>query len=152
MAHRAQVAATTDPPPVLGELRAAASQAWHQAFRATPDQASAARRYLAAILNGSALADDALTCLGELVNNAIIHSNSRYPGGIFTVRIEVRPRRLRVEVHDHGGPWAPSHNGSDALNTGGQGLLIVSQLASSWGVAPRTTAPHRTGWFEMDLG
>jgi anti-sigma regulatory factor (Ser/Thr protein kinase) len=126
---------------------------WSRTFPATPDQTGQARRFLTAILNGSALADDAVTCLGELASNAIIHSHSCLPGGTFTVRVHTRPGRLRVEVHDNGGPWAPRHTGDGGgagPATGGRGLLIVSRLADRWDITPTTTAPYRTAWFEMD--
>ena len=125
---------------------------WSLILPATPDKTGQARRFLAAILNGCALADDAITCLGELANNAVTHSDSRLPGGTFTVRVEAQAGRLRVEVRDNGGPWACRHpSGDGGPASGGRGLLIVSRLAHRWGVTPTTTAAQRTVWFELDL-
>jgi anti-sigma regulatory factor (Ser/Thr protein kinase) len=109
-------------------------------------QAREARRFLAAILDGRPGADDAVLCLSELAANAAIHSDSRRPGGHFTVRTEMRDDHLRVEVHDEGGPWTWPHR-EDARH--GRGLLIVSKLARTWG---RTgdSATGWTVWFEMD--
>ena len=42
--------------------------------------------------------------LRELTANSVLHSASR-DGGEFTLRAEVRPDRLRIEVEDAGGPW-----------------------------------------------
>ena len=137
--------------PPSGEIRPAP---WSGTFPGTPAQTGQARRFLAAILGGSPLASDALACLGELASNAVVHSSSRLPGGTFTVRVETLPGTLRVEVHDDGGPWAPRHAGEDGdagPSTSGRGLLIVSQLASRWGITPRVAAPRRVAWFELDL-
>jgi anti-sigma regulatory factor (Ser/Thr protein kinase) len=74
---------------------------WSRTFPATPEHTGHARRFLAAILNGSPLTPDAVACLAELANNAIVHSASRHPGGTFTVRAHTSPAGLRVEVEDH---------------------------------------------------
>jgi anti-sigma regulatory factor (Ser/Thr protein kinase) len=88
-------------------------------------------------------------CLAELASNAVVHSNSRRPGGTFTVRAHTSPSRLLVEVEDHGGPWAPPPitAGPDAPR--GRGLLIVAALADVWDITPKTTATHRTACFLM---
>lgn len=114
-------------------------------FPAAADQARPARQFLAAILNDSPLTGDALACLSELAANAIIHSNSRNPGGTFTVCVTLAPGWLRVEVEDQGGPWAPDH---DDGGQNGRGLLIVSQLATTWDISGHG-ATSRTVWFEM---
>jgi anti-sigma regulatory factor (Ser/Thr protein kinase) len=84
----------------------------------------------------------------ELAANAISHSNSRQPGSHFTVRAEIGPgHRLRVEVHDGGGPWTCTPREPDSPD--GRGLLLVSALTSAWG----RTGSSDTGWivwFEMD--
>ncbi len=60
----------------------------------------------------------------------VAHSDSREPGGQFRVRVERHGDRVRVEVCDQGGPWAPAA-AHDEEN--GRGLLVVAQLARSWG-------------------
>lgn len=131
----------------------AAPHTWRRTFPATRAQAHGARLYLAGILNGSSLTGDAVACLGELTNNAVFHSNSRRAGGTFTVHVKTRQGRLRVEVHDQGGPWAPSPalGPSSVLDTSGRGLLIVAALADQWGITPTGPAAKRTAWFEMKL-
>jgi anti-sigma regulatory factor (Ser/Thr protein kinase) len=114
-------------------------------FLATADQARPARQFLAATLNGSALTGDALICLSELVTNSICHSNSARPGGAFTVRARLWPGLLRVEAEDEGAPWAHGHHDD---GQSGRGLLIVSQLATAWGISGNG-ATSRTVWFEM---
>jgi anti-sigma regulatory factor (Ser/Thr protein kinase)/DNA-binding XRE family transcriptional regulator len=114
---------------------------WSRDFPATPDQASGARQFLSVILAGHPAAEDASLCLSELVTNAMLHSCSQEPGGIFTVRALLHGSRMRVEVHDQGGPWLqPEVAGTERQN--GRGLLIVDQLTAAWG----RTGNHQTGW------
>jgi serine/threonine-protein kinase RsbW len=116
------------------------SLAWSRAFAATPAQAGEARRSISCILDGHPAADDAVLCVSEMAANAILHSNSRKPGGQFTVRAEIYPGdRLRIEVHDQGGSWARPIPGEEQR---GHGLHIISQLARTWGI----TGDGDTGW------
>jgi anti-sigma regulatory factor (Ser/Thr protein kinase) len=119
---------------------------WSRAFPARADQARDARRFVSGLLDGSPAADDVILCVSELVTNATVHSRSRQPGGIFTVRAEIHGGRLRVEVKDQGGPWTRPTPG-DMQH--GHGLHIISQLAHAWGI----TGDSDTGWtvwFEAD--
>ncbi len=121
---------------------------WSRSFPAAPEQIREARRFLAGILDGHQVADDALLCLSELATNAIMHSRSRQPGGCFTVRAQLHGQRLRVEVRDQGGPWhSPTRPSADEQN--GRGLLIVGQLATRWGCEGHSQHGWTT-WFEMD--
>jgi serine/threonine-protein kinase RsbW len=111
-----------------------------QVFPARPDQVREARRSISCILDGHPAADDAVLCVSEMAANAILHSNSRKPGGQFTVRAEIYPGdRLRIEVHDQGGSWARPIPGEEQR---GHGLHIISQLARTWGI----TGDGDTGW------
>jgi serine/threonine-protein kinase RsbW len=132
--------------PIAGE---GSRVTWSRTFPATAGQARAARHFLAALLGGCALTDDAVACLSELASNAIIHSRSSLPGGTFTVHAELGPGGLRVAVADDGGPWAPRSTGGDVAATSGRGLRIVAALADEWDITPRTTAPARTAWFVL---
>ncbi len=120
--------------------------AWSRAFPAIPAQAREARRFLTTVLDGRSASEDAVLCLSELAANATIHSHSRKRGGHFIVRAEMHGDRLRVEVQDEGGPWTWPPDGDERH---GRGLLIVSQLARTWG---RTgdSATGWTVWFEMN--
>jgi anti-sigma regulatory factor (Ser/Thr protein kinase) len=122
----------------------AAPPAWFRTFPATPAQAREARGFLAGVLHGHPVTDDAVLCLSELVANAALHSDSRRSGGHVTVRAELRRECLRVEVTDEGGIWewpCPDERH-------GHGLSIVGQLARSWGRAGDTEG--WTVWFELD--
>lgn len=123
--------------------------AWSRAFPAMPAQAGEARRFLAAILDGCPVADDAVLCLSELAANAITHSRSGKRGGQFTVRAERRDGRLRVEVRDEGGPWTRPVRRRDGQH--GRGLLIVASLADGWGRTGDGAAGWSV-WFEMHCG
>jgi len=116
-------------------------------FPANAQQVGEARRFLSAILDGSPAADDAALCLSELASNAITHSKSRRPGGLFTVSVQLSAGCLHVEVHDEAGPWKqPAHSGN---GTHGRGLLIVDGLARGWGRTGDSDAGWRV-WFEME--
>ncbi len=114
-----------------------------RAFPAAPDQVSAARRFLAGLIDGFPAADDALLCLSEVATNAIQHSRSARPGGRFTVRATYALGRVRIEVEDDGGPWQPQGRHHDH---GGRGLAILSAL-TRWDITSGNG--HRVVWFEI---
>ena len=133
------------PAPSMGTVTAS-PLTWSRSFPAAAAQAAEARRFLAALLDGSPDAADAAACLSELVNNAIVHSSSGRTGGTFTVTVVLGEGRLRVEVRDQGGPWqaAWAENGEH-----GRGLLIVSRIAREWGRGGGSQNGW-TVWFAMD--
>ena len=118
---------------------------WSRAFPADPAQIHEARGFLAGLLGDRTAAADAVLCLSELATNAILHSRSAGPGGWFTVQAELAGERLRVEVGDQGGPWTRLIH-RDGLR--GRGLLILAELAASWGRAGDASTGWRV-WFEM---
>lgn len=133
-------------PRMRGDGCAARAETWCRAFPGAPNQVGQARRFLADCLDGCTAADDAIVCLSELAANAVIHSNSRQPGGSFNVRVSrSRLGRIRVEVTDQGGPWSP---GVDPDSQHGRGLLIVARLAAGWGISGQEDS--RTAWLELD--
>jgi serine/threonine-protein kinase RsbW len=119
---------------------------WSRAFPAIPEQVREARRFLSAVLDGAAAADDAILCLSELVTNAIVHSRSREPDGYISVGVHLLGGHVRVEVSDQGGPWAQP---AQADEHNGRGLLIVDQLTRNWGRTGNEKAGW-TIWFEME--
>jgi serine/threonine-protein kinase RsbW len=129
------------------ETATAPPMSWSRSFPATAAQAGAARRFLAAVLNGSPVTADAVLCLSELATNAILHSDSGRPGGSFTVGVRLDGGRVWVKVHDQGGAWQQSLHAED---TRGRGLLIVGRTASQWG----RLGDSETGWtvwFALNL-
>ena len=103
------------------------------------------RADLRPLLRECPMADEVILCASELAANAALHSNSRLPGGTFTIRIEISlGHYARIEVEDYGGPWTPAIPDS----TGHHGLDIIRALATDWGVeGDRTT---RTTWARFD--
>ena len=102
-----------------------------QEFPARADQVRHARRFLAHTLRGCPVADDAVFCVSELATNSVVHSDSRRPGGTFTVRAEIhRGDHVRVEVRDAGGPWREPRDADGRLH----GLNIVREISASSGV------------------
>ena len=97
------------------------------------------------LLTGCPIADEIILCASELAANAALHSNSRLPGGTFTVRAQINPGHYaRVEVEDNSGPWTPACTNS----TGHHGLDIVRALATDWGADGDHTT--RTTWARFD--
>ena len=100
---------------------------------------------MASFLDDTALADDAVLCVSELAANAVTHSDSRFPGGRFTVAVEsYSDGRLRIKVLDQGGRWIRQEKEGHAH----LGLMIVSRLARAWGIHT-DGLDGRTVWFEL---
>jgi serine/threonine-protein kinase RsbW len=105
----------------------------------------AVRADLRPLLTDCPMADDVILCASELAANAALHSNSRLPGGTFTVRATISPgHHIRVEIEDNGGPWTAVT--SDAARH--HGLDIIRIVASEWGIDGNYTA--RTIWAKFD--
>jgi anti-sigma regulatory factor (Ser/Thr protein kinase) len=120
-------------------------RAREQVFPARPEQVGAARRFVAGLLAGTPVADDVVLCVSELAGNSVSHSVSGYPGGTFTVRVEVHDGDyVWLEVTDQGGPWHPS-----APDGRVHGLEIVRRLASESGVAGSVFTGWET-WARLD--
>jgi anti-sigma regulatory factor (Ser/Thr protein kinase) len=103
------------------------------------------RKQVATRLAGWGL-DDAAFITGlivsELVTNAIRHAQSP-----IQLRL-IRDRTLICEVSD-GSSTAPHLRRARALDEGGRGLLLVSQLTQRWGT--RQTPHGKTIWAEQAL-
>ena len=118
-------------------------------FPATTSQVTRARRFLASFLADSPLADDAVLCLSEVATNSVLHSNSHFEGGRFTVNVErYDDGHVRVEVEDQGGPWVQRTKPEGQLSLG---LRIVGQLTCDWGIKDASDSA-RTVWFEVGSG
>ena len=105
----------------------------------------AVRVDLRPLLTGCPMADDVILCASELAANAALHSNSRLPGGAFTVRVAISPwDHIRIEVHDNGGPWTPVVSDTERHH----GLDIVRIHATDWGIDGDQAS--RTAWARFN--
>ena len=93
-----------------------------------------ARRFVRSTLQAWELedaADAAVLVVSELATNVVLHARSA-----FSVRLEaLADGSVRLEVADA----SPRHPDARARSLGaatGRGLVIVAELASSWGVRP----------------
>ncbi|MFI1016234.1 ATP-binding protein [Streptomyces sp. NPDC020965] len=98
---------------------------------------------------GPDTADVAQLLASELVTNALVHTDH---GAVVTAT--VASSTLRVEVRDFmaGLPLAPVPPSGqldmpDVLDAHGRGLVLVQNLADSWGV--RTQGVGKVIWFEL---
>jgi anti-sigma regulatory factor (Ser/Thr protein kinase) len=81
-------------------------------------------------LSESALGDDAVLVVSELVTNALIHGELAEE-----LRLSWHPPSLTIEVRDTG-PGLPRLHHPDTTDSGHRGLEIVATLAASWAVIP----------------
>jgi serine/threonine-protein kinase RsbW len=113
------------------------------------------RWWLTDQLGGPAACDDVVLACSELSANAIIHSDSGLPGGVFTVRLAIDRDFVKIEVIDQGGQWPgrrrPDNSDADLEDESqcGRGLRIVAALASAWGIAGDQVG--RTAWCEIKV-
>lgn len=78
----------------------------------------------------SALLDDALLVLSELLTNAV-----KYSAGNVEIVVDAHGDHVRVAVRDSNPTLARSHR-TEATPTGGRGLTIVEAVSQSWGQDP----------------
>lgn len=91
------------------------------------------------------LTDTAVLLISELVTNAVLHA--RAEGSGLALLLEIRGRRLRIEVHD-GDLRGPRPRVPSGLDESGFGFVLVNSLADNWGV--RKTAAGKAVWAELD--
>lgn len=108
-------------------------------YPGTPENVTAARRLVRAVLAHSPRVRDLELIASELITNAICHTPSGQQRGTFTITIRHRPGRARLEVTDLGTlPWRLALPSRDEMNEHGRGLQIVTALADDvgYGVGP----------------
>lgn len=120
--------------------------AWQKTYPGLPAQARIVRADLRPLLAGCPAADDVLLLTSELAANAIAHSHSGRPGGIFTVRLTHQPGSgVQAEVADQGSTWPgdlpicaqPPH-----------GLYLLQALSTACGT--RRDGHSHIVWFRLD--
>ena len=114
---------------------------------AEPMAGHGARRALLAGNGGlpSALRDDVLLLVTELVTNAVRHADAG-PDAVVRVELQRGSDFVRVAVSDEGAGFtaeAPLERDQDD----GWGLALVDRIADRWAITP--TASGTCAWFEM---
>jgi anti-sigma regulatory factor (Ser/Thr protein kinase) len=113
-----------------------------------PDHVSEARALVIKALGElNPRLDDAVLMVSELVTNAIVHSNSRRPGGTVTVTVLDSADGVRVEVADCGSELSTPVVRADRYAAEGHGLFLVQCLADQWGYLRDEAGT--TVWFRL---
>jgi anti-sigma regulatory factor (Ser/Thr protein kinase) len=100
-------------------------------FLGTPDQIRAVRGYVRTGFAGHAAAQDAELVASELATNAVSHSASGLPGGIFLVHLaRLSPGDVAIIVTDQGGTDHPRLPDAGLDSESGRGLAVVHALSS----------------------
>ncbi|WP_443046698.1 ATP-binding protein [Streptomyces sp. NBC_00247] len=91
---------------------------------------------------------DAVLLVSELTTNAVLHTDSGHV--MCGLALTGDERRLRIELHDESStPVRPSERHAGPGEEGGRGLLLVQQLADSWGSARSTRGVGKVVWAEL---
>ncbi|WP_454048698.1 ATP-binding protein [Cellulomonas sp. Marseille-Q8402] len=90
------------------------------------------------------LLPDIALLTSELVGNAVVHG----PGGDVEVRFSVLGGQVVVEVSDDS-PDPPEVRDTGPDTPGGQGMRLVSMLATRWGHRARPEGRGKTVWFSL---
>ncbi len=146
-----QPPAHVDPcrPPFLGR-RPLTTEGLSLRLPATLAAPSKARRAVVAALPDVApgVSAEAELLVTELVTNAVRHGGLD-ADDVIDLRVVRRGSAIRVEVAEGGPGFDPATAlAQDPEAVGGWGLLLVSRLASRWGV---TRGRPNLAWFEIDL-
>ena len=120
-----------------------------RSFPATAGSIREARRFVLDQLSQvpDAMREQVGLIVSELVTNAVVHAASSY-----TVALDLEPQTLTLEVADKGnGLPFPADAPPPPDQHHGRGLLIVTQLASEWGVKQHAGDPGKTVWVKVPL-
>jgi anti-sigma regulatory factor (Ser/Thr protein kinase) len=99
-----------------------------------PENVREARSFVEKCLGGENPATDVAVLLAsETVTNAVLHSNSRRPGGTVMITVVLVGGGVRIEVRDQGSDLSTPVVKGDGCVSGGHGLFLVQTLASRWG-------------------
>lgn len=136
------------PPITTGTSPAARTGQRALTIAACRREVARARRFVARSLGAHHPSTEVAVLLtSELVTNAVLHSDSREPGGKVTVVVSRLGDWLRVEVSDAGSARSAPTVKQAAGACGGHGLLLVDTLAHEWGYC--TAEGRTTVWFSL---
>ena len=109
--------------------------------REAPRQAREFLRAASCASHHSAVVEDAVLLVSELVTNSIIHG-----GPPVVVAIDCDGEALQVRVRD-GSAALPARRTAGQAEEGGRGLALVETLSADWGVDPEPDGKHV--WFVL---
>jgi anti-sigma regulatory factor (Ser/Thr protein kinase) len=116
-----------------------------------PQFVGTARSFITSILGDDDPATEVAVLLAsETVTNAVLHSNSRRPGGTVTVTALGIGGGVRIEVTDEGSDLSIPEVKGDGCVSGGHGLFLVQSLADQWGYLRDDSGT--TVWFWLRRG
>lgn len=115
--------------PVAGAPRLSVS------YPGVPESVTAGRHWLLSQLGGRdhPAAAEAELAACELMTNAIKHSDSRLPGGEFTLQLDISDKWIFIGVTDKGGTTEPTIPQPDELATCSRGLAMMAACCMEWG-------------------
>jgi anti-sigma regulatory factor (Ser/Thr protein kinase) len=115
---------------------------WSEDFPPDLDSLQEARAFVSDKLAGAGVdMDVAVLLTSELVTNAVAHAHTRY-----SVVVDSEPGAARVEVWD-GDHHSPKVSTPAAYAERGRGMMLVTVLASAWGVDQ--VRDGKRVWFEL---
>jgi anti-sigma regulatory factor (Ser/Thr protein kinase) len=86
---------------------------------------------------------DACLILSEIVTNAVVHART-----MITIAIECDHNAVAVAVTDNSSE-APQRKHHDDLDESGRGLLLIEELATSWGYDTSSDGEGKVIWFRI---
>jgi anti-sigma regulatory factor (Ser/Thr protein kinase) len=110
----------------------------------SPEAPALARRFLrgaSCSAHHSAVLDDAVLLVSELVTNSVLHG-----GPPVVVAVDCDGDTLQVRVRD-GSRDLPTPRAADVGDEDGRGLALVQAMSSAWGIDPVPDGKHV--WFVL---
>jgi anti-sigma regulatory factor (Ser/Thr protein kinase) len=92
---------------------------------------------------------DVTVLISELVTNAVRHGRADAADATIVAHVAIAPDVLRIEVCDRGPGFTPPAAPAQRPEGGGNGLVLLASLSTSWGVAPADGGT--CVWFEREL-
>lgn len=140
--------AAASPPPFAWRRDTDVPPSWTFELRGGSQAPAVARAAVERVLRGHLDASrrhDALLLVSEAVTNSVLHGGAADTQTV-TLRVTLSRQKLRVEVADPQGGFAPPDYPTDELRPSGHGLPIIHSLAEAWGVERE---PDGRVWFEL---
>ncbi len=111
---------------------------WRRAFPGAAEHAHSAREFVRYLLADASNVDDVVQVAAELIANAVTHTHSGVPGGLYVLEVHRWRGGVAVTVLDQGGPDEPKL-GAGEMAEHGYGLRTVKALTtwSGWRGGPQ---------------